>query len=48
MRIKKRILQMMYEILNLVNKAPAHRPQAKTGVGNRGESGKIDELSAQV
>lgn len=32
----------------LVTKAPAHRPQAKTGVGNRGEAGKVEELSAQV
>ncbi|XP_006561693.1 microtubule-associated protein RP/EB family member 1 isoform X2 [Apis laboriosa] len=31
-----------------VTKAPAHRPQAKTGVGNRGEAGKVEELSAQV
>lgn len=31
----------------LVTKAPA-RPQAKTGVGNRGEAGKVEELSAQV
>ncbi|XP_043515407.1 microtubule-associated protein RP/EB family member 1 isoform X2 [Frieseomelitta varia] len=31
-----------------VNKAPAHRPQAKTGVGNRGDSGKVEELSAQL
>ncbi|XP_012348232.1 microtubule-associated protein RP/EB family member 1 isoform X2 [Apis florea] len=30
-----------------VTKAPA-RPQAKTGVGNRGEAGKVEELSAQV
>ncbi|KAF3425338.1 hypothetical protein E2986_03857 [Frieseomelitta varia] len=32
----------------IVNKAPAHRPQAKTGVGNRGDSGKVEELSAQL
>ncbi|PBC27915.1 Microtubule-associated protein RP/EB family member [Apis cerana cerana] len=32
----------------IVTKAPAHRPQAKTGVGNRGEAGKVEELSAQV
>ncbi|KAK9307961.1 hypothetical protein QLX08_001873 [Tetragonisca angustula] len=31
-----------------INKAPAHRPQAKTGVGNRGDSGKVEELSAQL
>ncbi|XP_003690394.1 microtubule-associated protein RP/EB family member 1 isoform X1 [Apis florea] len=30
-----------------LTKAPA-RPQAKTGVGNRGEAGKVEELSAQV
>lgn len=38
----------MYQFSHLVNKAPAHRPQAKTGVGNRVESGKVEELSAQV
>ncbi|XP_076644843.1 microtubule-associated protein RP/EB family member 1 isoform X1 [Halictus rubicundus] len=32
-----------------VNKVPAHRPPVKTGaVGNRGDNGKVDELSAQL
>ncbi|XP_029041432.1 microtubule-associated protein RP/EB family member 1-like isoform X1 [Osmia bicornis bicornis] len=31
------------------NKAPAHRPQVKTGgIGNRGDPGKVEELSAQL
>lgn len=45
---KIRCLKIIYQILYLVTKAPAHRPQAKTGVGNRGEAGKVEELSAQV
>ncbi|CAL7939370.1 unnamed protein product [Xylocopa violacea] len=33
----------------IVNKAPVHRPQPKTGgVANRGDPGKIEELSAQL
>ncbi|XP_017875925.1 microtubule-associated protein RP/EB family member 1 isoform X2 [Ceratina calcarata] len=33
----------------LVNKAPAHRPQPKpTGVGNRGDTEKVEELRAQI
>ena len=32
-----------------INKAPAHRPQVKTGgIGNRGDPGKVEELSAQL
>ncbi|XP_033327905.1 microtubule-associated protein RP/EB family member 1 isoform X2 [Megalopta genalis] len=32
-----------------VNKVPAHRPPVKTGpVGNRGDNGKVEELSAQL
>ncbi|XP_026667343.1 microtubule-associated protein RP/EB family member 1 isoform X3 [Ceratina calcarata] len=32
-----------------INKAPAHRPQPKpTGVGNRGDTEKVEELRAQI
>ncbi|XP_033327899.1 microtubule-associated protein RP/EB family member 1 isoform X1 [Megalopta genalis] len=32
-----------------INKVPAHRPPVKTGpVGNRGDNGKVEELSAQL
>ncbi|XP_076395627.1 microtubule-associated protein RP/EB family member 1 isoform X3 [Megachile rotundata] len=32
-----------------VNKAPPHRPQMKTGgIGNRADTGKVEELSAQL
>ncbi|XP_076682625.1 microtubule-associated protein RP/EB family member 1 isoform X3 [Andrena cerasifolii] len=33
----------------MANKVPTHRPPVKTGaVGNRGDSGKVEELSAQL
>lgn len=32
-----------------INKAPPHRPQVKTGgIGNRADTGKVEELSAQL
>ncbi|XP_076682622.1 microtubule-associated protein RP/EB family member 1 isoform X1 [Andrena cerasifolii] len=36
-------------IRSTTNKVPTHRPPVKTGaVGNRGDSGKVEELSAQL
>ncbi|XP_076172393.1 microtubule-associated protein RP/EB family member 1 isoform X1 [Ptiloglossa arizonensis] len=36
-------------ISHTINKVPTHRPQVKApAIGNRGDSGKIEELSAQV